>query len=200
MPYSGNNKYMDVVAKLGWNPVNKHQIQPAYGDKQADAGRGCRNPPRETKFLDAKRVQGKLIFLVELTTSSIGTCTLATPISCQILYTNSISKENAFWRFYASPTRAFKVLATRALRHVAGRGIKWKPCFVRREIFARCRRTHRVRLSTQSTSVASAVGTSTVYVGKRIPNSTMTPNAYVRGSSWYSSKSQVPTERTHLHR
>ena len=44
---------MDAVAKLGRNPVNKHQIQPAYGDKQADAGRGCRNPPRETMFLDA---------------------------------------------------------------------------------------------------------------------------------------------------
>ena len=28
--------------ELGRNPVSKHQIQPEYGDEQADAGRGCR--------------------------------------------------------------------------------------------------------------------------------------------------------------
>ena len=28
--------------ELGRNPVSKHQIQPEYGDKQADAGRDCR--------------------------------------------------------------------------------------------------------------------------------------------------------------
>ena len=33
---------MDVAAELGRNPVNKHQIQPEYGDEQADAGRDCR--------------------------------------------------------------------------------------------------------------------------------------------------------------
>ena len=32
---------MDAAAELGKNPVvrNKHQIQPEYGDEQADAGR-----------------------------------------------------------------------------------------------------------------------------------------------------------------
>ena len=34
------NKLMDAAAELGRNPVsNKHQIQPEYGDEQADAGR-----------------------------------------------------------------------------------------------------------------------------------------------------------------
>ena len=61
--------------------------------------------------------------------------------------------------FHASPMRAFVVLAFKVPATRAGRCIKWKPC----------RRTYRVRLSTQSTSVASAVGTSTVYVGKRDP-------------------------------
>ena len=33
---------MDAAAELGRNPVSKHQIQPEYGDEQADAGRdGC---------------------------------------------------------------------------------------------------------------------------------------------------------------
>ena len=33
---------MDAAAELGRNPVGKHQIQPEYGDEQADAGRdGC---------------------------------------------------------------------------------------------------------------------------------------------------------------
>ena len=34
---------MDAAAELGRNPVNKHQIQPDYGDEQADAGRDCGN-------------------------------------------------------------------------------------------------------------------------------------------------------------
>ena len=36
------NKYMDAAAELVRNPVSKHQIQPDYGDEQADAGRDCR--------------------------------------------------------------------------------------------------------------------------------------------------------------
>ena len=34
--------YMDAAAELGGNPVSKHQIQPEYGDEQADAGRDRR--------------------------------------------------------------------------------------------------------------------------------------------------------------
>ena len=37
------NKYMDAAAELGRNSISKHQIQPEYGDEQADAGRNCRN-------------------------------------------------------------------------------------------------------------------------------------------------------------
>ena len=33
---------MDAAADFGRNPVSKHQIQPEYGDEQADAGRDCR--------------------------------------------------------------------------------------------------------------------------------------------------------------
>ena len=33
---------MDAVAEIGRNLVSKHQIQPEYGDEQADAGRDCR--------------------------------------------------------------------------------------------------------------------------------------------------------------
>ena len=29
---------MDAAAEHGRNPVSKHQIQPEYGDEQADAG------------------------------------------------------------------------------------------------------------------------------------------------------------------
>ena len=29
---------MEAAAELGRNPVSKHQIQPEYGDEQADAG------------------------------------------------------------------------------------------------------------------------------------------------------------------
>ena len=33
---------MDAAAELGRNPVSKHQIQPDFGDEQADAGRDGR--------------------------------------------------------------------------------------------------------------------------------------------------------------
>ena len=36
------SRTMDAAAELGRNPVSKHQIQPKYGDEQADAGRDCR--------------------------------------------------------------------------------------------------------------------------------------------------------------
>ena len=32
---------MDAAPELGKNPVSKHQIQPEYGDEQANAGRDC---------------------------------------------------------------------------------------------------------------------------------------------------------------
>ena len=34
---------MDAAAEIGRNPVSKHQIQPTYGDEQADWRRDCRN-------------------------------------------------------------------------------------------------------------------------------------------------------------
>ena len=43
MAYGGFNKYMDAAAEFGRNSVSKHQIQPEYGDEQADAGRDCRD-------------------------------------------------------------------------------------------------------------------------------------------------------------
>ena len=36
---STTKKKMDSTAEIGRNPVSKHQIQPEYGDEQADAGR-----------------------------------------------------------------------------------------------------------------------------------------------------------------
>ena len=33
---------MDAAAELGRDPVSKHQLQPEYGNEQADAGRLAR--------------------------------------------------------------------------------------------------------------------------------------------------------------
>ena len=41
---------MDAAAEIGRNPVSKHQIQPEYGDEQADAGRDCRTVLRGQIF------------------------------------------------------------------------------------------------------------------------------------------------------
>ena len=42
MAYGGLNKKMDAAAGIGRNAISEHQIQPEYGDEQADAGRLCR--------------------------------------------------------------------------------------------------------------------------------------------------------------
>ena len=55
MAYGGLNKKMDAAAELERNPVSKHQIQPEYGDEQADTGRDCR-------ILRRERGQGKISF------------------------------------------------------------------------------------------------------------------------------------------
>ena len=52
---------MDAAAELGRNPVSKHQIQPEYGDEQADAGRDCRNVSRD-QILSREREQGNVHF------------------------------------------------------------------------------------------------------------------------------------------
>ena len=65
---------MDAAAELGRNPASKHQIQPEYGDEQAD-GTGLPNPSRETKFSGTNTDRGILIFPVRLTTSRIDNLT-----------------------------------------------------------------------------------------------------------------------------
>ena len=69
------NKLMDAAAELGRNPVSKHQIQPEYGDEQADAGLDCRTRSREIKFSGANADREILIFPVELTTCRSGNLT-----------------------------------------------------------------------------------------------------------------------------
>ena len=63
------NQYMDAAAELGRNPVNKHQIQPEYGDEQVGAGRDCRARLARPDF-QARTGTGKYsFFLVQLTTT-----------------------------------------------------------------------------------------------------------------------------------
>ena len=64
------NKYMDAAAELGRNPVSKHQIQPEYGDEQADAGRDSRNRLARPNSQGPNADRGIFIFSVQLTTTS----------------------------------------------------------------------------------------------------------------------------------
>ena len=52
---------MDATAELGRNPVSKHQIQPEYGDEQADAGRDCETVSRD-QILWHEHGQGNIYF------------------------------------------------------------------------------------------------------------------------------------------
>ena len=65
---------MDAAAELGGNPVSKHQIQPEYGDEQADAGRNCRTHLARRNS-QARTETGKKKIPVELTTSRTGKLT-----------------------------------------------------------------------------------------------------------------------------
>ena len=66
---------MDASAEIGGNLVSKHQIQPEYGDKQADAGLDCRTRLVRPNS-QARTATGKYpTFPVQLTTSRIGNLT-----------------------------------------------------------------------------------------------------------------------------
>ena len=67
---------MDVAAELGRNPVSKHQIQPEYGNEQADAGQDCQTRlARPNSFSGANGDRKTSIFPSQLSTSRIGTLT-----------------------------------------------------------------------------------------------------------------------------
>ena len=66
---------MDAAAELGRSPVSKRQIQPEYGDEQADAGRDCRTCLVRPSSQGANEDREKIIFPVQMTTSSVGNLT-----------------------------------------------------------------------------------------------------------------------------
>ena len=63
---------MDAAAELGRNPVSKHQIQPGYGDEQADAGRDCRTRLERPNSQARTDREIFFIFPIQLTTRKIG--------------------------------------------------------------------------------------------------------------------------------
>ena len=52
---------MDAAAEIGRNSVSKHQIQPEYGEEQADAG-GAVEPVSRDQILRRERGQGNINF------------------------------------------------------------------------------------------------------------------------------------------
>ena len=55
------NGQKDAVAELGRNPVSKHQIQPEYGDEQADRD-GTAEPVSRDQILRHEHGQGNIHF------------------------------------------------------------------------------------------------------------------------------------------
>ena len=53
---------MDAAAELGRNPRSKHQIQPEYGDEQADSRAGTAEPVSRDQILRRERGQGNIHF------------------------------------------------------------------------------------------------------------------------------------------
>ena len=53
---------MDAAVESRRNPVSKHQIQPEYGDEQADGGRDGRTTVSRDQILGRERGQGNIHF------------------------------------------------------------------------------------------------------------------------------------------
>ena len=66
---------MHAAAELVRNPVSNHNIQPEYGDEQADAGRDFRTRLARPNFSGANGDREKIIQHVQLTTSWTGNLT-----------------------------------------------------------------------------------------------------------------------------
>ena len=87
------NKRMEAAAELGRNPVGKYQIQPEYGDEQADAGRDCRTPSRETKFSGANADREIFIFPCSADHVQDWQCRLEVGVSKPPLYCTGFSTD-----------------------------------------------------------------------------------------------------------
>ena len=76
---------MNAAAELGRNPVSKHQIQPEYGDKQADAGRDCR-----TRLARTVRRQGNIHFSCSADHEQDWQSYPVDPYSCYYMYNHIV--------------------------------------------------------------------------------------------------------------
>ena len=63
---------MDVAAEIERNPVCQHQIQPEYGDEQAETRDGIVKLVSRDRIVKRKRGQGSVNFPIQLTTGRIG--------------------------------------------------------------------------------------------------------------------------------
>ena len=116
---------MDATAECGRNPVSKHQIQPEYGDEQADAGRDCRTRVARLNS-QAPTLTGKYSFSVQLTTSRIGNLT-------QLIHNLAICMAiNTYINYLRSPKfpseqkyMAVDSYAWKMWRYVQQRSLRW---------------------------------------------------------------------------
>ena len=65
---------MDAAAEIGRNLISKHEIQPEFGDEQADAGRDCRTRLARPNS-QARADREIFIFTVQRTSSRIDNLT-----------------------------------------------------------------------------------------------------------------------------
>ena len=77
---------MDAAAELGRDPaVSKHQIQPEYGDEQADAGQVCRIR-LVRQILRRERGQGNIYFPCSADHEQDWQLYPVDPYSCHMLF------------------------------------------------------------------------------------------------------------------
>ena len=95
----------------------KNQIQPEYGDEQADAGQDCRNRLARPNS-QARTGTGKSIFPVQLTTSRVANFTrlIVTPSICDgHTYHNKIHKNTRDGSLYINNSFQLMVLDKKSI-------------------------------------------------------------------------------------
>ena len=112
--------------ELGRNPVSKHQIQPEYGDEQADTGRDCRTRLARPNSQARTRTGKYSFFAFQLTTCRTGNLT-------RLIHTLAYMCDHTMYTIYIKPRGGKKRLTRLDIARRREKQRDWETCYRRRE-------------------------------------------------------------------
>ena len=129
---------MDAAAELGRNRASKHQIQPDYGDDQADAERDCWTRPARLNSQARTRTANYYFFLFNWPRAGLATPCPVDAYSCYILCVTNMKAFsativcNTLFYFSTQKTRfQAKICFNLLLHYVTKRTIRFSAWYFR---------------------------------------------------------------------